>query len=602
MFYYLEYHFFPGAGAPEVQVLDETTELSAPALNVLYLRPGLQRLLTLDTPGGRLLLLGDPVFQPREGLAAALTTASGQVNESVLYEEIRGHYYWFLLYEGGLCHGASFGAIYPVYYSRCTGRAAICSSAFFLAGQTDAGAPDRRNLLERLLFNYPFFNSTWWTNIRLLDAHRHLRITGKGAAIEGVFDLSRYFGDGCLDRPEDLHALTEQFENEVRLFLPEGPFAVSFTGGFDGRTLVAAAHAAGRRDFFTYSFGMPGEADVRFPAAQAKRLGIAYTPIYLDEQYVERHALEAATDFMRLTDYNGNFGRPHYAYAARLLAEKTPYIVTGNFGSELFRAMHQPGVMMSDMLVRFFSDPNGGWKDYPRQVLGEPARRYFRQELDALIADLEQYRARQTARDPNQRFYSFVFQEIFRKYFGPELVMQSHYLHNRTPYLSLSFFQALNATVWSGVHARLFEKQKSKRMKGQVFYSAFLQRMDKRFYHLKTNKGYSPADVLEPARLPLLLGRVALQKYLRQEPDDSNAVAAFFQRHRGAIARPILAQSDSVLRNAGIAALLETTPEPDQLEQTIKLYSIAAGWSAAAAVHPATAPFNPASPHPSFIL
>lgn len=582
MFFYLQCRFT--AGAPEIRVLTpESTEHHAPLEQTLYLQPGVQRLETIPLPdGGQLFLLGDPVFRRSDQVAARLCDRQGNLHIAALYTEIPGHYNWFYLRGSRFLCGASFGALFPVYYQIRNDRIFLSSSVFFLAGQTDPGVPDRRHLLERLLFNYPFFDGTSFSKIRLLGAHRQITVTETGAGVETPFAVERHFGAGLQKSAQSLTELTELFEAESRLFLPEAPFAISFTGGFDGRTLVAAARKAGRSDFLTYSFGMPDEPDVTFPAAQAKAVGVPYLPIYLDTDYVNRYALDSAWAFLRLSEFNGNFGRPHYHYAAKLLAEKTGYILTGNFGSEMFRAMHQPGVMMSEALLRIFATRDASWKDFLRAAAGRQAGAFFRAELDGLIADLEQYLDAKKGLDPNQRFYVFVLEEIFRKYFGPELVMQSHYLRNRTPYLSLHFFAALNETVWSGVHARLFEKQKNKRLKGQIFYSAFLHRTDKQLYRLPTNKGYSPADVLETWRRPLLLGRVARQKFLRGYNGDSNAVETYFLRYRGDVAWQIQAQDYDVLLQSGIARQLEKgAMEPDSLEKTIHYYSIAAGWAAA---------------------
>ena len=579
MFFHLEYRFSGAAGPVGVQVLDQPA-LPVYTANTLYVHPGRQRLETVGTPGGQLLLLGDPVFRPGETPGAEICPLPGKIAEAVLFEQVRGHYYWFLIHPQGICCGTSFGAIFPVYYHTVSDGILLSSSSFSLAEKTNAPGLNRRNLLERLLFNYPFFPNTWWTGIRLLDAHRYLRLNGQGARVDGHFDLSGYFGSGEKSSSRDLDQLTGLFAEESGLFFPDARFGVSFTGGFDGRTLVAAARHAGHSGFLTYSFGRSGASDVTFPAAQTKRLGIPYQPILLDQDYLKNHALESALAFMRLTEYNGNFGRPHYHYAAKKLAQDVDFLITGNFGSEMFRALHQPGVMMTENLIGFFSAADNRWKDNLRRAAQAWGKETFRADLDELLADLEAYRAPMAGWDLNHQFYYFVVSEIFRKYFGPELIMQSHYLNNRTPFLSLRFFRALNDTIWSGVHSRLFEKQKNKRLKGQVFYSAFLRSTDPQLYRQNTSKGYSPADVLEAWRWPLLAGKVALRKYLQKPEDDSNSENAYLLECRTPIIDWIKNQADG-LTDGIVGQLLRTTDTGD-FEETIKRCSISAGWVAAA--------------------
>ena len=586
MFFYLEYRL---SQSPEIKTkqLANGEQLPAfPEAGTLYLRQGKQRLISFDVPGGKFMLLGDPVTTPGQQLSEQIVPVPGQIMQHVLYDEIKGHYYWFYLPDPVrenpnhqfLC-GNSFGAIYPVYFTVEKERGFVSSASFLLAEKTNAASKDKQNLLERLLFNYPFFNSTWWSGIRLLEAHRYLKLGPGGAVVAGNFEISDYFGAPEDTSRDSLPELADLFQKQTELFFPGEQFAISLTGGFDGRTLVAAAKKA-KRNFFAYSFGRPDSTDVSMPAAQAAQLRIPYHPIYLDDAYVENQSLESAWNFMRLTEFNGNFGRPHYQYAARLLAEQSNYILTGNFGSELFRALHLPGVMMSECLIRIFSAQDDSWKDFLKQAAAQWDGSFFQHETDVLIAGIENYLEKMKGWEANHKFYYFVFNEIFRKYFGPELVMQSEYLNNRTPYLNLHFFKALNKTIWSGVHARLFEKVKSKRLKGQMFYATFIRQADPTLYHLKTNKGYSPADVLEPMRLPVLAGRVVWHKYLNNNEIDDNSVHAFIQKNHRSIAEQIYRDSPAFFHPVFEKSYIDI-PAEKNIENLVKMYSIAAGWKEA---------------------
>lgn len=581
MFFYLNYRHNAGSKIKIKQIIAED-QLSTPEDNILYLQKGVQRFESPDTLNGELIILGDPVFQRKSKLNRIAFLTPNELREDLLYEEIKGHYYWFFFHEGGMLCGSSFGAIFPVYYHRQHDRTVVSSSSFFLAEQIGAHQRDKRNLLERLLFNYTFFDSTWWQEIKLLDAHSHLRFTSNTTSIERKFDLTNYFETAVDTSRGSLRQLSYLFEEEASLFLPDEPFGVSLTGGFDGRTLVAAAKKTGK-EFITYSFGKPGISDVSVPNAQSKKLRVPYMPILLDQAYLNSDAMPSAKAFMEQTEFNGNFGRPHYHYAARLLAERVPYIITGNFGSELFRAMHSPGVMISRPLIRIFSATDDSWKDDLKHYKDTWTETYFDQELDSLIADLESYLGRMQGWDMNLKFYYFVYNEIFRKYFGPELIMQSHYLNNRTPYLNLRFIKELNKTIWSGIHARIFEKMLNKRMKGQMFYSSFIRLSNRKMYHLKTNKGYSPADVMEPWRLPILVGRVVLKKYIKNEESDNNAVEQFFIQNHKKISSQILSNCECPFIQSQIEKSIQDITRKSNLEHWIKFYSIASGWEATGA-------------------
>lgn len=579
MFFYLKYD--PLALSQDVAI--EVCEDRLPAVlsnQKLYLQKGAQFLFRKPLSNGEFVLFGDPVFPATTVDWATFIRSNEEIDQDALFQTIRGHYYWFYLRPGGCSCGASLGAIYPVYYHQSGSEWLFSSASFFLAKSIGEVSLNKKNLLERLLFNYPFFNSTWWNEIQLLASHRYLQIKKGKLSVAGDFEVSRYFGKVEDTSKKSLLGLAKVFQEETTLFFPDAPFGISLTGGFDGRTLVAAARKAGR-SFSTYSFGRPESTDISFPAQQAPKLNIPYQPIYLDENYLKDLSLGAADDFMSLSEYNGNLGRPHYAYAARELSKEVDFILTGNFGSELFRALHNPGVMISQSLIDVFGAKDDSWKDRLKASTEQWDAHYFSEALDELVEEMDQYLQARKNMDPNHRFYQFVYNDLFRKYFGPELQMQSHFFNNRTPYLSLHLMQALNRTIWSGVHARLFEQQKSKRMKGQMFYSAFIRYADKKMYHMTTNKAYTPADVLEPWRLPFLVAKILIRKYAKPAEDNENATEDFFQLHYETLATKIRMAEMPTFMKRNMEASLQEIPSGKSLTHWIKFYSIMEGFHAA---------------------
>lgn len=579
MFFHLNAQLHSSA---PLQILEGTdVSLALKAKHSLLLQRGAQYCHRKALRGGELILLGDPVF-PKEGLHwDQLIDRDNKPDQDKLFLQVRGHYYYFYLTDFAFYCGSSLSAIFPIYYCEHAGTLLISSSASTLAEQLPEKEVDVANLLERLLFNYTFFNTTWWKNIQLLDAQRYIYLQKDGNyQIGGSFEIADYFGAPSGTSKSSLKDLMPIFQQEVEHFFPEEAFGISFTGGFDGRTLVAAALKAGK-SFGSYSFGRPGSSDIQFPLRQSPALGIPYTPIYLDENYLQAHALDNAYEFVAAAECNGNFGRPHYTFAAQQLSKDHKFILTGNFGSELFRALHEPGVMISRATVDVFHSKGEEWKDKLRTTTATWDGRYFAEALDQLIARMEAYLAPRKDWDSNHRFYHFVFNEVFRKYFGPELIMQSRYFNNRTPYLSLPWIQALNQTIWSGVHARLFEKQLNKRMKGQMFYASFLRYANKKMYQQTTNKSYSSADVLEWWRLPLLVGKVVVHKYIKEREENENGSQDFLNRyHRDIASKWRSEQWPSFLQRA-LQQSFEDIPQGNKMDYWIKMYSIMQGWHAA---------------------
>lgn len=575
------FYFKPKSiGESSTQVVKISTKTEIQLDNTLYIEEGAQACHRQRLSRGELILLGDPIFPAGEIHWEKFISANNRPDQDALFMNIRGHYYYFYITEGEVLCGSALSAIYPIYYTSRNGEKAISSSAHAIAERMPVATADRSNLLERLLFNYTFFNTSWWEEINLLESSRYLHIKGSDLDVSGSFDISNYFGAPEKQDRASLKALMPKFQEELALFFPDAPFGVSFTGGFDGRTIVAAARKAGK-DFTTYSFGRPTSSDILFPLKQSASLGIDYNPIYLNEKYLNEAALACGYEFVESAGFNGNFGRPHYTYAARQLSKEVKYILTGNFGSELFRALHEPGVMISQSTVDVFHAQGSEWKDKLKRATSKWDSLYFAEALDQVIARMESYLAPTKGWDPNHRFYRFVFNDLFRKYFGPELIMQSKYFNNRTPYLSLPWIQTLNQTIWSGVHARLFEKKLNKRMKGQIFYSSFLRYADRQMYYQTTNKAYSGADVIERWRLPLLVSKVIIQKYIRQREDNENGSQDFFKKYHTRIANSWQQElMPNFLLKRQIQAQ-EQIQNGQELDQWIKLYSILHGWNAA---------------------
>ncbi len=570
----------PQAGMADIRVLKKGDPVSSLTNGTLYLQAGKQQLRRFSLANGSLCLLGDPILEWSLKLASRLQPEGKGFQETVLYEEVPGHYLWVFRNEDSLRIGSSFGAIYPLYWSRHGNRIAFSSSSYFLADYLGLDSGDFRNLLERILFNYALFDSTWWPQLKLLPAHRYLQIGRDTGGIEGDFNIADYFGSGAEGSPRALDELVGVFQEEVERFFPAGPMAISLTGGFDGRVLVGAAEKAGK-SFSTYSFGCPGTSDLNMPIRQARKLGIRHRPIILDDAYFQQDALPSARSFMRLSEGNGNLGRPHYHFAARHLAKETPCIITGNFGSELFRALHLPGVMISQSLIDLFSSPGLSWKDKLARSIDQLQDKTLRACQDALFEDLEAYLKSMRDWEPNHRFYHFVFQELFRKYFGPELLVQRNFLSNRTPFLNLRFIRALHQTRWAGIHSRLYEKSRLKRMKGQFFYATYLKRNSPSLYRLNTNKGYAPADIRDPQRFPLLLAKMIRKKILGKREDDQNGVIRFFALHQQGLADDCLnGPLPEVLRQLIETAGMDSGVAPST--QQIKWFGIAMGWVMAA--------------------
>jgi len=154
-----------------------------------------------------------------------------------------------------------------------------------------------------------------------------------------------------------LDELSDIFLNSVKKYLPDRQYVHAVTGGFDGRTLISSG-LYHKKKFSCYSFGSSGSKDVQIASRLAFQAGIPYINIELHDKYVEKESLICGQEFVHNSSGSATFARAHYLYAAKELSGDYKYILTGNFGSEIFRAAHIAGALISSNLYALFKTEN----------------------------------------------------------------------------------------------------------------------------------------------------------------------------------------------------------------------------------------------------
>jgi len=392
----------------------------------------------------------------------------------------------------------SFLSILPLYYYEDIDFLWISSSATLITKISNKHFHvSKKFILEKLLFNYPFRNQSLFEGIKLVPSNSFIKFDGKLNIIKHT-EISDWFKDNQKSWEKSIHSLVDFFSNRVKYYFPDELFYLSFTGGFDGRTLLSFILDSDK-NFITYSFGTSDSDDVIIPMKQSKKLWINYRPFILDDERYIKKSLKFGEDLIEISDGTANFARAHYAYAASEISKESRYIITGNFGSELFRAMHNTGVVISNTLFRFLTSCN--IEKEISEIENAPELSFlplgnYKDALNELKSDLSKDNLFKRDDDLNRKFYNFVFEEIFRKYFGAEIKMQSEKLINRSPFSDYSFIKELLKTKLAGVYSKFYENNPIKRFKGQVFYANLIKKSSDELYNMQTGKGYKPKDLI----------------------------------------------------------------------------------------------------------
>lgn len=454
--------------------------------------------LHLTGSGYEFMAWGDPVSS--EHFTRYLPST---LKPEFIVNTLYGHYYYLLADHSRreITVGSSLFSILPLYYAEQKDRVTLSGNVFELGRHTGLRTVSAVFVAESLLFNYPLHNRSLIEGISLLPSNSALTAGADGFRIAKRFTIGDWFTADPIPWRKSLSRVAGVFLEAVLKYFPDEHYTASLTGGFDGRTLVAAGLKY-RRDFSCYCIGSASSADLQTAAHAAEAAGLRFIPVSTDEEYVREHSLDAGLRFIQGSSAVATFSRAHYIRAASILSAGTRHLITGNFGSEVFRAVHTPGVMISPALYDVFvsRSPDEAMKKLAGNRMAVlPDRDMLQSVMPALRASVEElpcFDGRHAGLSRNKQFYIFVFEEIFRKYFGSEIVNQAPFVKNRTPFLDPLFLAELLETGLAGVHSEFFERNPLKRFKGQALYATVIREAAPALGRYPTVKGYSPDDLL----------------------------------------------------------------------------------------------------------
>lgn len=356
---------------------------------------------------------------------------------------------------------------------------------------------NKKYILENVLFNYSFKTDTIYNEIKIIPASCSIKVC-QHVVYLNKFEIEDLFVSNPISRAKSSNHLVDLFIEVNKNKISDGDY-ISFTGGFDGRSLVALSKYY-KKNIKTYSIGTEGNDDLTLPRKQAEQLGIKFSPINLDNEKYLNEFWELGKEIIIESGASTNFLQVHWPYSARLLSSKTQNLISGVFGSELFRAAHIAGQFTSPALVDYFKNIESDlWIEKIKHANSLKFLKIenFQNELEVLIDELNDYKKSIIHLNPSQRFYKYIFEEVFRKFFGLQFLNpQLKYVNIVTPYLDFEFVKELLKTDLAGVNNDFFTHNPLKRFKGQLFYAKLIEKTFPELLRLKTGKGYSPSDLL----------------------------------------------------------------------------------------------------------
>lgn len=448
--------------------------------------------------GTKMIIIGD-LIDSKETLFA---TKIEQI------PRLKGNFYAIVVKKEEVRIFSSFLSVLPMYY---TSDFDLISSSidYIRENSPNVFTTDKKFVLESLLFNYGFFNRTLYKEVSLVPSNHYVRINRLATEIKKHFETTSLFTNTVRKGKKSAYTLSNVFIAMTEAYFPDQKFDVAFTSGFDGRTLVSCARYH-QKMFATFSFGRSENADVYIPKSNATALGIPYRYFDLgDPNYIHTFFIKSAEEYIKTCPGGNGLIYAHFLHSTIEIAKDSEYLISGVMGSELFRALHLTGAVTSQALVDVFT--NDTEKELSASIRNSKALKSirledFEQELEELILELIAYKSNMPNEyTQNQQFYIFVFEEVFRKFFGQWIYIQMHHINVRTPFLDYGFIKELLQTRYAGANNDFFTDNPLKRMKGQFLYADIIKKTNKTIYHQKTGKGYRPKDIRESLFLPNII-------------------------------------------------------------------------------------------------
>lgn len=393
--------------------------------------------------------------------------------------------------------------VLPLYYA-FSGNILIISSSVRMILESGFISKEINNvaLVHQLIFDYVLGTETYFKDICRVKNGMIYQFNEKGKTEKEYWNVEKLYNEKLIPKTLALEMLSSQLHQNTNLYCSDTEkLLVALTGGFDGRANLALLDKK-TEDYLCYSYGMKGSRQIEIPKMIAKQLHINYNPVLLDEQYEKEHD-ECTLEAIEYSNGNAPIIRSNYPYAFKNLNSFSQTIMTGLFGSEVMRPLHNLGIMMNDYSEKLFLSDNP--KDTLREIINDvKGKNYIDEKIidentEGIIEKIyEEYFEKYKGYNKILRFFFFIIQEGVRKYFSQEIQIERMYVTTRFPFFDDDFVQLMFKTPFAGMYNGFLGKSKIKRRKGQLLYAYIYKRFKPGLGKVELDRGYKPDDLLRP--------------------------------------------------------------------------------------------------------
>jgi asparagine synthase (glutamine-hydrolysing) len=295
---------------------------------------------------------------PQHGIDVPSLLSTYDIRGSRCLRELNG---WFagVLIDPERGHTVLFNdrlGLHRVYYMKVAEGVAFASEAkALLAIRSESRRFDPKGLGEFLAVGCVFSGRTLFEGIsRLPGGAAWILRPGIGEERHNYFDRAELEAQSPLSDDAFYGELKTTFSRVIPKYLAgDESAAVSLTGGFDSRTILAfAGDAPSPRCSYTYN-GLYRECrDVQVARLVAGTCGYQHEVLNLDRTFL-REFPRLTEELVWVTDGTADITIAHEVHLSRQARSLAPVRVTGNYGGEMFRGVStfQPLHLAEGMLT-----------------------------------------------------------------------------------------------------------------------------------------------------------------------------------------------------------------------------------------------------------
>jgi hypothetical protein len=413
--------------------------------------------------------------------------------------------------------------VLPLYYAQNNNRLVISSNTkMILENDWVDRSFDSMALGMQILFDYLLGEHYFVKGIKRLENGSDYKFSNHGLKKYKYWDVSHLYHHELMPKWPSLDKLIEQLKANVDLYSSQSEkILVSLTGGFDGRTNLALLRKP-VENFMCYSYGKKGSKQITVPLDIASRTGINYEPIYLGVEFLSSYLQNTHTASI-FSNGTAPAGFCNIPYSFNNLRHYSDSILTGLFGSELLRPLHNNGIQVNDKSFEIFLNIDLSLGIRNAIKLSLLPLIFNADELNQFEIEIKEYFETEyfnkySSYDRITRFFFFIIQEGIRKYFTQEISIERVFVNTYFPYFDYDIVELIYETPWAGIYNGFLGESKFKRRKGQLLYAYTIKKYFPELGKIKLDRGYTPSDLLMPFPfnyLKISLGVFKAKKYMK---------------------------------------------------------------------------------------